>query len=212
MLEEPKGASRMSQISVLLEDDAINEHVGASTGVMHADWYSYSDSFLHRGFIQHSSVPSYVGDGFAETIAHRTVGFPEDNRAAWSVLCDCPAGFSGSRCLSGGSRPRWLRYILLLHKRLPQGLPPRKRCHHGQHNTQHCFHFCSFLVAMATSFLCSRSLIRLGGQLGAVLRFECNAFRGCRCVFQMLLKRAFAFVTPEWFFEAEVLFFGAEVL
>src|ERR1044071_5114639 len=45
----------------------------------------------------------------------------------------------------------------------------------------------SFLVATAISLLCSRSNFT---RAAAVLRFECDALLGCRCVVQIALKRA----------------------
>ena len=171
----------------------INNHVGTCPGIMDSDWNTDSDLGFHGVFIQNPSASCHVSDRFAEAIADRSAAFPQHNCAPRSELRNCPRSFSsGRRCGSGPLR-LLLRYLSLIHKRLPRGLPPRKRCHYCQGNAQkHLLHVFPFLLSCGNI---KRPLFQLNSRAQRTCRyigFGCSLGRGCWKSLLCSLKPAFS--------------------
>jgi hypothetical protein len=111
--------------SVLVHNYAIHDHVGAGFKVMHTDGNTHFDSCPHGIFIQTAAASRHIGDTLAEPIPDWAAGFPQHDRAAWSVFGDRSIG------IGRGGRRSGFGYLC-----------PCEGRHKGQGNTPYdFFHF-----------------------------------------------------------------------
>src|SRR5436190_3880933 len=91
---------------IFVEDNSINQHAVAFTGVMNTHWHSDFYSGANGCFIQLFAAPGHVNDLFPKAVMFRTRGLFQHKAAAGSELSD---GSASLGCGRGGSCFRYLR-------------------------------------------------------------------------------------------------------
>lgn len=120
------------EMLILLEDYTINDLVRACPYIMHTNRSAHFDFGSRRIRVENLAASGHVSDRFAEAIVHRSVGLLKNDCTARRELSDRSRAFSSS----GGRACGLPRHVLSLHKRLLNGLSPRKRGHGCQGDGQ----------------------------------------------------------------------------